>query len=741
MVDNAVLEEAKRRGLISSDKSAILEEAKRRGLIKEPSTMDRIGSFVSDTAQSAANLVTGNDRRQFQYGELPPILTEKGMSDARMSLGRDDLRKLDILRKSTNDNIPGFSDDYGNIYVTLDDQRAKRYGVEPGSYYLNNPGISGQDVSDVMTTGAIEAVTTLGLSRLLGPLVPGGRILGAATGAASGSALQDVAATTAGSERGIDGQAALIAGLIGGGGEALGQVIAPTLRKWFSRNPFDASGNLDSKTRDALTRLGIDPYDVTPDWVARFNEAARQSVNPEGAVSFADARTLPVEVPLSRGDVTRAIPDQRFESGAIKGNFGKPAQETMETFRNTQQAALAQNVDEIGRMVGTGDDLVPGEGMRQVGQRLVDDAEALTKAGRAAYDEAGAMGMRVDADGVKNFVKTARAELASKFPSREVRSQASNLLDDLDAMVSGTNGATVSKLNINNIEAWRQDLDALRRAAGQKGEPSAVVLGNLKGRLDDFLDGAVDQALVTGDTATLDKFKEARGIWRELRQRYDSNAVVSNILEAARSGEQPEGLLRYLFEANGVGFKRGAVQGVRQLKEVLGDTSPEWNALRGEAFSRLLKSNAKGNVRDAAGNLTFSGDKFSTAFRKAMGEGGDLMRELFTPEEISLMRKFERVALRATNRRGDAMNPSGTGADVIQFVQGLLSGTPGGRAMLGVVGKVLGGMGDYGAASQAVQATTRALPSPQSSLPSLLSVTGAVGAQQTPEQQQYQPPR
>lgn len=711
---------------------------------KTPNALDVVGKAVSSMAKAAKDLVTGDDRRQFDYSELPDIWTGKGTSSARMSLGRDDTRKIDILRTDLGMNLDARADEFGNIYTNVTPEDAARINalteneqIKPGSYYLNRPGISGQDFSDVVTTGIIEAAT-MGPFSKLGKVVPGGRIAGMGTGAATGSAIQDVAATGAGSTRGIDPTAALVAGLFGGGGEAAGQALAPVFRAMFSRGEIRPDGTMSDTARAFLEQNNIDLESITADWAGQFNQATRRAVAPENAAEFADARTLPVPVPLTRGDVTRSIPDQRFESGAQKGNFGESAQSVMEQARKDQNTALQGNADFLAKGFGAADDIAEGEGMRAVQARLRQDADQLKSLGKRAYDAAKDSGVMVDGKGISGFAQTAGRSIRANF-TPATRGPALKYLEDLDKFSRA--GSNV-KAKINALEAWRQDISAEIRETTNDRVKAALIA--TREQFDSFLDGAVDAGLVTGDAESLGMFKEARTIWNRLRTKYEGKdaGLINDIIKKTPDGEfilEPEGALRKVFTANGVGFKNGAVRAVNQIKDLVGEDSPEWMGLKQEAVMRLLRSNTKGNNRGGDAELIFSGDKFSTAFRDAMANSPDLMKSLFTPQEIGLLKQFERVALRATNRRAEAMNPSGTSADLVQTLQQLFANTPGGRVILGAFGRVLGGMGEYSSAARARGAVGQSLPSPTSVLPGALGVTGAVGSQQTPEQQQYRP--
>lgn len=808
-VDPALLEEARRRGLIPPETPsaaptaapvesapvvaptsagpdpALIEEAKRRGLIPsdEPSMFERAGQFVADTAGKAAgavkDVVTGDSRRELDIPELPEIYTPQGMSGRAMSIGRDDLRKFDILRNATGQDIPGYIDSFGNVFVDIDQKTADALNalrpkrpdprklesprdiapaywnsdlptVQPGKYYINRPGVSGQDVQDAATSAAVEAAPAM-----LGAAGKGlVGVLGAAAGAGAGSAAQDVLAKGMGARQdestfGVDPMAMLMNAGIGGGSEAVARLVAPYLTKLFRSKAYDPAKGFTPEAKKALGNLGINPDDLSPEWTQQFSKLARDNVDLEGAARYADAETLPVPVPLSKGDISRAVPDQSFESSAGKGSLGREAYDVMENFRNQQQQALKDNAEAIASRVGTGDAIPPLSGFQGAQARLADEATGIRQQAQKLYSQATDMGARVDADAVRNFADQARRSFAGRF-GRSDQAKALGLLDELSASVTGAPGTKVTKTTIQRLEDFRGELAAQLRAA--KGDAWGRPIKELKDQFDGFLNDVVEKGLMTGDQEALDTLKTARGLWRDLRTKYDNDGIVGMLIEFDPATKtyvpslNPEGASRTLFNATDIGYKKGADRAAKALKETLGADSPEWLQLKQEAVMRLLRSQETGNVRDAAGNLTFSGDKFSTAFRKAMRESESLMKTLFTPEEISQLRQFERVALQATNRRTGAVNYSNSGEKMLQALDGFGNQVPGARWLLYPIRKYIKGASEGLAAAEARDATERGaraaisqarrLPAAARGIPAAVGVTGA---STLPEQEKRRP--
>lgn len=708
---------------------------------------------AGDMAQGIKDLWTGDDRREFDIPELPPLLVGKegsgGLTADKMALGRDDLRKLDIFRKMSGENVPAMLDRFGNVVVALDQPTAQRLSAQglkigPGRYYLNRPGASSQDLADAMPTIALTGGGAAGGAAMGARMVGGnilGRMAGAGVGAAIGSAEQDLAATAAGSERGVSGPAALVAGAFGGLGEGLAAgVVTPFLRRFFGTRAYvGADGTLTQKGAAVLERAGLDPQAVTPDFVARFQQLAKSAADPEAAAAAASGQTLPVRVPLSRGDVSRDVSQQGFEDAAELGQLGTGAQRTMTGFRQQQQDALRGNVPAIQARLGGGEATVAeaGQGMERVQNALVDKAQRAKDLVNDTYAAARAGNGGLPADQVQAFAE----KVSQLYPSEFSIDGLPAVKSKIDELANITKGSAEPKLRgveqpgkpgtiaqalgnadrpagdavttIRRLEQWRAGVNAAWRAAAPKSA-ERVALGKLLKDYDAFADDMVKQSLFQGDKGTLELWQKARGLNKEFAQNFESNVTVRRILTTDKEtgrmvlAATPTEALDYLFTASGAGGKVGATRALQQLQKLLGPDSPEWSALKEEAFLRLVRNQGKGNNLDTELRPVFSGNKFATALDDAFRSSPELMRTLYSPQEIALLQQFKQVALQATNRVRGATNPSGTGGRLAQLVQQMAQAGIVGRFGTTVLNKAFGWVGQ-GMNEQAAKAAIRAV--------------------------------
>ena len=666
------------------------EQSVEAGMQRLQEAGSNVGGFIQRGVGAVKDFVTGENRTEFpDVPELPNILTPKGMSAERMSLARGDLGKFQILEDSLGQRLNQGTDQFGNVFVDITPEQAKQFNIEPQRYYLNKAGISGQDFADLGTTAGIEALSIGALGKVAKPIGGAlGRLLAVGGGAAGGSAAQDLLAKQAGSDQGVDYLNAIVSGAFGIGGELAGRILTPVFRRLFTSNDITPDGNLSPKAKQVLDSLGVDSDNVTEQWTRQFS-TVNKKLNTEQAAAVADAKTLPEPIDLTAGQATRDLQVQNLERNAERGNLGPDAQNIITTKTGEQNLQLLKNRELLQDELGTGETLLSGQGARLAGEQLTRQADQLKEAGNTAYDVAKNAGADLDAGGVKQFLDVLKANLKDEFPDPKRRtnvlSSIDSLLEDAPADFAVSNRGTVSPTNLSakRLEAFRQDLSAFARQ--ERGTAEGAVYNSAIKQLDDFIEGAFDAGLVTGDINALNKFKEARGIWRNLRQNYEGKdaGLVNKIIDRVRAGEADANIANVIFNANDVGMKTGALPAMRKLKELLGEDSRAFKGIKEEVVMRLFRKNDGTNNMDAEMNPIFSGDVFATSFKKAMKDSRELLQEVFTPQELSRLQQFSRVAQRVTNKREQVISPQ-SGDAPVQFIRKLLEGVgPVGRLIFG----------------------------------------------------------
>ena len=674
-----VLAEAQRRGLLPQtpmaapgpqagmDDAALMSEAKRRGLLRsqqaDPTIADDIMALPGKAWAAGREMITGEGRREPGIEELPDTFVPGfGSTSSRMSFARDDAGKADIY-KQANPLTKTRRDASGNVIAT---------GPDGKEYYLNRPGVSGQDFAD-LSTEAMFLIPAAKLGGALGTVMGTlGRVAGSGAATGGASVVQDKAAQGAGSKTPVDLERAKLYSAIGAGAEALGPLLAPLARGKGAAYVDPATGKITPEGAEVLRKAGIDPETVTQGFREKFARQAERAASPSAAAKMTEAETLPVPTRQTKGMLTGSPSDQMFEDMAAKGAYGELASGPGRRAQEEIDAALKGNVGAIQEGLSGGKPLIQstGEAGPKVQDTLGKMREQEKKSVDRAYDEAraakgGAPGSVVD--DLKWSVKDAISadhDLAG-LP------RTSSLLKDLESFSS----APDSSSPIRGLFEWRKRLVAAAQAGGEE----SVALGKAKRIFDAKLDDMLGNALIQGDEKALEAYKTALASNRQFAGRFKGGDVIEALTsKEQRSGQtmlstSPEVASNVLFGSSKLFGGQNTARDVARLKEVLKPDSPEWNAVREEAWLRLARAGE--GKRGPSGEPAFSGAKFATAIDNALRDHPALMKTLFDESEMALMQQFKRVAARSTIPVDGGKNFSNTAPAMANIVQNLANAT------------------------------------------------------------------
>ena len=646
---------------------------------------------------------------------------------AGLALSRDPQGDRDVIRESFPE--ARFSEDrFGNSIVRIGDER----------FYVNRSGFSGQDVRDLVTEGGILAATMNPFARA-GTTIAGGagRLAGSGVGGAAGSVVQDLAARGAGSKQQVNlGQAATIGG-VGMAFEAGLMLLQriPGLRAVFG-NPalYRVGGGFTQRGRRLLQDQGIDPDALSPQMAEQLAAIARQTDNIAAAGRQAEAQTLPSPVTLTGAQASRNPTAMALEGEAKKGLLGQEAQSLMLETQAQQQAALRGNVPAIQGRLSGGQAQVsrPGEGAAQVQDALVAQRDAARRGVDQAYDAARAASEArpafFGADAIRDLSRNLRQSVQSYDPQQFAN--LNGLLRSFDKLTESAAGTRVTGVNLNRLESWRRR--ATTSAAGASSKQEAAGIRTLIRRYDEALEGQLKNALLSGDEATIQAWQTARSARKRYGQIFEQDDVVRELTATMRDGSRrlvvgPDDAANYIFGRSAIGAKKGLQQDLVKLRDTLGPNSPEWNAIREEAFLRLLRNQPSGE----SGAL-FNAQALSKELNKALTESSAAMRVLFSAEETALMRTFSRTAINMNTNPAIAANanPSGTA-----FAARLTDAFgPLGRRVQGYVASILSGSRRGAALRELTRSAAGDIPRlPAPGAPGVAGAVGATGYDRWPE--------
>jgi hypothetical protein len=508
------------------------------------------------------------------------------------------------------------------------------------------------------------------------------------------------------------GQGALFGGVTGAATQGLMNAGGAAVRRLFG-----TSRPSTSQIDDALTRGQID--DAT-------------------AQRLRDADDLGIE--LTRGQQTGDRAQIAFEEAARRRSVGSDAASQMvEGFDDTQRGQIGTARQRI------------ADSMSPTGTRVVDDTMDATgflqqrlqeaeRSSRRVYDDAYAVARQsdtvVETGAVQEVGRRVRQTLSAgdnpvivdDLTPRAAR--ALQTLDELSAMrirndaVGGSttlaaDDMTVAGVRIQGLERVRQRLVDLQRGA-QADPQDRRAMRAVISSFDDWLDDAANARLLEGTDDGIAAYQQARALFRQHRQQFgtqgrrDEAGRLIEEMVARTDGERLPQIANAIFGRASSGEGRASLQMAERVRQIFGPDSQEMGSLRQGLFARVMGLN---------GDQPAGTDAIVRNLNVLLnGNGRAMASRLYTPEQISQLRRFYGV-LRSVQTPRDLTNPSGTAGRLIrQHSRGLLQSLTGrGIPIAGeTVNALVEAIGGAGARSQARQALRGVL------VPQGVRVPGAV---------------
>lgn len=478
--------------------------------------------------------------------------------------------------------------------------------------------------------------------------------------------------------------AALGTGMGAGLGAAVEGVIAPVasrLVQAFAGRPQFLDPKTGSLTPQGMKfvaeyaqKNGIDPQQLGAAFEQELAKQAQgagraMAVNPEQAGALAEANSLPVKVPMTKGQLTGDPQQQLFESQSAKGVYGSGAQAKVGALYDATDQALRDNQDVIRqKIIGSTANSEPGQRGQLVQSALntlKSDASAEVK---SLYDAAKQGGdAAIAGDKYREAVQNIIGDVANDFHP----DHAPLVFSMLNKMQQAANKAGDAETLISTVFRNRRHLVSLQGGGGTEG----AAAGAAKKALDEYLINTIDDAALSGDKTAIQKWKDAISAFRDYKGKFEGGDLVEKLVSTDQFSKtlslDPESAINVIFGRSNSGFvsKTNIGRDLGKIKELLGEDSDAWKALKEEAFLRFMRT-AQGATRPT--ERAFSGANLSKAWNSAMETNPEVMRQIFTNEERALISQFTRVAQRVTTVVPGGANNSDTSGAIVQFMRKML---------------------------------------------------------------------
>jgi len=611
--------------------------------------------------EKAGDVVTGNDRETTQSQQLPELgidgiglkdfLGEKASTKlaATMVFTPNPVENIQMLDNALDGKLQVRADEAGNIIVNNPENGA--------TAMLNKPGFTWSDFSNVVGLGVAYAPA--------GKLASGAKTLwdGFTKMALGSGAIQTGIESTQLSEGGnFDTMDIGISAGFGGASQVLVQALAkrlPILRQQISNNGI--TDKIRTEFKEAAADVGLNADDITDDVIVQALKQAQQSTRPSQQLAIAGEREF--DIPLTSGQ--RSLDDAALstEDRLRSGIMGEKSQRTMRDFETEEQIPA---IDRAAQQVKTQLGEVDGSPGGVVRDGILTAERTAAGAVDDAYDQVKNASLSIE--GMKGLFPHIKNAVRGIERDRTLP-QTKAILDaatDFEKMIKGMEGNVVlNPMHIKRLDQMRRRFKTAIDATENNSDRAQVMA--MRNAFDDYLDTALQKALFSGDDASLEALKNARGLFAEYAKKFRPQPIrgksgrvvdrdepgqfVEKIISANPTDEQ---IVNAVFGASNLN-KPAGVQMARRFKEILGADSEGFQAVRTAAVKRLIKTN-KINGKDI-----ISGQQTLKAIDDALEKNGTLLKELFTKEEIGLLRRF---AAQVKRTQPDIVksreNPSGT---------------------------------------------------------------------------------
>ncbi|MGB0944947.1 MAG: hypothetical protein ACPGUE_21275 [Marinomonas sp.] len=545
--------------------------------------------------------------------------------------------QLNML-KDINPNAQIKQDNSGNPYVTEDGK----------PFYPNKPGLDTQDITEAAAQ-ALAYTPAIKAGGVVGNVAGKSLLTGSLTGATN-AGLQKAAG-----RENVDGEEVINSAVLGAGAE----LISPYAGKLFAwaKNKLNGSSGAIKEGKKVVENLGLsEADDNTLELIGKMRLSVDDAVSDAAIIA-----EMKHGFKLTRGKATGSIKQQAKEEQLRNQPVLMDKFKQIDDFNRD---AVETNLKKIRSNLydGVDDALQPAATAETALESLKTAAGDAKQAYKGAYNDVGnlyvkseaaqGLGKRLTAAAHKNNVRISERATPKAMEALEI------VQEGVDMLKPGTKG-----FSIKGYDSQRKLINSLYSKNMDGTDRKALTV--IKNELDDWFYSSVDDSLLKGDPAQLEKLTKARGMMSDYMNRFQSKDKAKKVItDIINDGVSPEDFSNMLVGVNGYS-KKGSANAVKAYKEAVGVDSDGFKALQANVFEKLIM----GGVNPSTGSAAIKGYEglLGTFHQAFTNKGSSMMKTLFdnkTALEIkSLMRSVGKLVT-----PNEVKNPSGSGRFMAQFM-------------------------------------------------------------------------
>lgn len=383
-------------------------------------------------------------------------------------------------------------------------------------------------------------------------------------------------------------------------------------------------------------------------------------------------------VNLSRGQETGELAAIQREQAALRGQHGEPSQRRAQEFADQQRQQLGTAQQEVSRAldpVHGPDTVVYGSPHGQVIAESPAEAGAMASEGvrrtaaqrRAAvdqaYETARAQPGEVHAGVFENMGQKIKGDLSLRdepvIVDDKLTPFANRALQDVEERIAKLriqnradpfgepNPENIVGIDLRGVDQMRRRLSAFRNDAyasgnAADGRAARAVIESFDKHIDDAINGG----LFTGDRSAIRAWNDARAAHADYRSTFGAgkNDPIGRVVEkitgkGANPAAIPNDVADFLYGSSGVNPSSLNVGVARRVRDILGEQSPEWVAVKQGLFARL-SSAGEGMADMGPGRAAQRINRFLNV------DGRELAHTLYSPAERTLLQDYANLLRR-----------------------------------------------------------------------------------------------
>jgi len=645
------------------------EKLKRTAMPLTSIVMDTITAPVSGTIETVKNFFTGTKTTEFP--EMEGFYTSNKAQEALkdLTLGQKaavtagplittDQKMLADIIKTNVKNSDITQDKFGNPIIVLEDGQ---------TYYLNKPGLDLEDTAQ-FTSQMLQMIP--GYSQISKQLA--GRLLlrSLAQGAYTGgvSVAQDIVAGQLADKtvpESVDLKKAGVATALGFGLEFVGSPVLNTLfnnlaknSKFFTVDAITGTPTLTEMGENAVKAIGVDTAGMSKEQLGALFKEIR--TGKRGLIAQMASEDSGFGFDLAKAQASGDKNDLSFFYAALNGKYGERYQEMARKFLEKQNLKIGQTAQTILSKFEKGEiDLKTlEESGDAIKKAVLEKYKAANNKVNTAYnviDKNGVFqGANSNIDNLQlSVIKTLQEKGGNIEPELYPATNAAvKAIKDFIEKIkvdpkSGTEKAT--PVTLNSFEMFRKKLNNYFDAGANPTDKRNIIA--IKEQFDKFYDDAID-AYLFGNNKVED-LKAARAAFKLKKDLFgDKRKYVEGFEIKDPAGSAivkilgdpdvtPKQTINYIFGSADIGAGPTALQIVRRLKTIFGVDDMAQVSKNGdfqELRNALIQRAYEGSIDPRTG--VFSPAKLVNQWNRLLTKNSDLMKELFTNQEVNTFKMF-----------------------------------------------------------------------------------------------------